>query len=162
MPPPRLVKVLFICTGNSCRSQMAEALLRHMGGDRFDVRSAGTNPAGFVHPLAVEAMRRLGVPTKGQTSKSWKQYADEPQDAIITVCDHAACAPAPRWTGTPARAHWSLPDPSFVGGTDDQRIVAAMAVAKQLQRWIDDLLKLPVADLDSAELQRELERIAAM
>jgi protein-tyrosine-phosphatase len=152
-------EILFVCTGNCCRSQMAEALLRHMGGSRFRVQSGGTNPAGYVHPLVVEAMGRLGVPVEGLSSKSWEIFAEEPQDAIITLCDVAALCPAPRWAGRPATAHWSLADPSFVPGNEETRVEAALAAARQLRGWLEDLLKLPIDELTAEQFEVELRRI---
>lgn len=154
-------RVLFICTGNCCRSQMAEALLRRLGGDRFDAFSAGSDPAGYVHPVAVEAMRRMGVSMDGQYSKSWTEFADRPLDAIITVCDSAAGRVCPTWPGRPATAHWGLPDPSFAPGTDEDRVHAALAVATQVRNWIEKLVRLPLADLDPKQRQAAIQAIAA-
>ena len=140
-------RVLFICTGNCCRSQMAEALLRHLGGKRFLAFSAGSHPAGYVHALTVEAMRRMGISTQGQYSKSWNEFADERMDIIITVCDSAASEVCPTWPGRPATAHWSLPDPSSVPGTPDERIEAAMVVARLARRWIEGLIALPLDEM---------------
>ncbi len=134
--------ILFVCTGNSCRSQMAEALLRHVGGDGFLAVSAGSHPAGFVHELAVEAMRRLGVPMIDPRSKSWDEFADAPLDVVITVCDNAAGETCPAWTGGPLTAHWPLTDPSFHNGTEEERIEFAVRVATRLQTKIEGLIGL--------------------
>lgn len=158
MPAP--YTVLFICTGNACRSQLAEAILRHLGGSRFIARSAGSNPAGYVHPLAIETLRSLGISTHGLYSKSWNEFANERNDIIITVCDHAATQPCPTWPGHPATAHWGLPDPSFHTGSDEDRLAAAQAVAHQLQLWIGQLVALPLDTLSPAQLKAELQRIA--
>jgi arsenate reductase len=158
--PAQPIRVLFICTGNSCRSQMAEALLRHMGGGRFEAASAGTHPAGYIHPLALDAMRELGVSTEGQHSKSCSDVAGDSHDLVITVCDHAACWPSPAWRGEPARGHWSLPDPSFVSGSPAERLSAALDVARTLQRWLGQLIELPLERLTREERQRQLARIA--
>jgi arsenate reductase len=154
-------RVLFICTGNCCRSQMAEALLRRLGGERFAAFSAGSNPAGYVHPLAVEAMRRMGISMDGQYSKSWDDFADTPMDIIITVCDSAASQVCPVWPGHPATAHWSLPDPSFMPGSDEERVEAALVVARQARQWIEKLIALPLqemSDLQRAAAIREIPR----
>ncbi len=153
-------RILFLCTGNSCRSQMAEALLRHLAGDRFVALSAGSHPAGFIHPLAIETMRRMNVPMEGQYSKSWNVFADEPLDVVITVCDHAAGQACPTWPGHPLVVHWDLPDPVFVKGTDDQRLAAARRVAEQLQDAIEGLIALPFDDLPPDRLRTELRRLA--
>ena len=98
------IKILFICTANACRSQMAEALLRHVGGDRFCALSAGAHPVGYIHPLATAAMDHLGADMTGQESKSWRQFAGEHVDLVITLCDSAAQEVCPNWTGPALRA----------------------------------------------------------
>jgi arsenate reductase len=152
-------RVLFLCTGNACRSQMAEALLRHLGGDRFVARSAGSDPAGFIHPLASETLQRLNVPMEGQCSKSWHAWAGQENDAVITLCDHAADQPCPVWPGHPATAHWGLPDPVFHPGPDEHRLAAAAEVAEQLQQWIRKLIALPLTELTPEQLQAKLRQI---
>lgn len=157
---PRPCRVLFVCTGNCCRSQMAEALLRHMGAERFVASSAGSNPAGYIHDLAIRTMERLGVSMDGQHSKSWHDVASDAHDIIITVCDSAATQACPTFPGHPVVAHWSLPDPSFMPGTDEERLQAAADVAATLQRWIGELIELPIEALGPEELKAELRRIA--
>jgi len=150
------VKVLFLCTGNSCRSQMAEAILRHLGGDRFDAFSAGSHPAGFVHPLAIEAMGRLNIPMDDPTSKGWDQFANFPFDAVITLCDAAAREACPLWPGSPVTAHWSLPDPSYHVGTEDERIEFSVRVAERLRMKTQGLIDLDWS-ADKVELARRLQ-----
>lgn len=152
--------VVFVCTGNSCRSQMAEALLRQMGGPRFIARSAGSHPAGYIHPLAIETMRRMGIPMNGQHSKSWNELAGETHHIIITVCDSAASQPCPVWPGHPATGHWSLPDPSLCPGADEERLAAAAGVADRLRRWLHQLIALPLETLTPEQVRSELRRIA--
>ncbi len=135
-------KVLFLCTGNSCRSQMAEAILRHLGGDRFEALSAGSYPAGFVHPLALEAMRRMNIPVTDPASKSWNEFATTRLDVVITVCDSAAAETCPIWPGAPIMAHWSLPDPAFHSGAEEERIEFTMRVARRLYAKIEGLVNL--------------------
>lgn len=135
-------RVLFLCTGNSCRSQMAEALLRQIGGDGFEALSAGSHPAGFVHPLALEAMRRMDVPVANLVSKSWNEFADRPVDVVITLCDDAAEEPCPVWPGDPIRVHWSLPDPAYFVGTEQDRIEFTMRIAERLSAKIRGLAAL--------------------
>jgi arsenate reductase len=135
-------RVLFLCTGNSCRSQMAEALLRRDGGDAFDSCSAGSHPAGFIHDLALEAMRQLGLDYARQSSKSWDEFKDTRIDAVITLCDSAAGQVCPAWRGSPLRAHWSLPDPAAFPGTQQERLDLAMCVAGRLEIKIRRLLEL--------------------
>lgn len=158
MPEP--YKVLFLCTGNCCRSQMAEALLRHIGGDAFEVRSAGSSPAGYIHPLVFDAMEALKVPVENQRSKSWNEFTADANDIIITLCDSAASEPCPTWPGHPATAHWSTPDPSFMPGTEKDRIEAATAIARRLKEKIERLTQLPLDDLSPEQLKTELNRIA--
>lgn len=154
MPDKR--KVLFLCTGNSCRSQMAESLLRHIAGDRFEACSAGSQPAGFIHELATEAMARMNVPISAQRSKSWNEFADIPVDVVITVCDNAAKEICPNWSGSPLTAHWSLPDPSFHPGTAEERTEFALRIANRLRTKIEGL-----AELDWTLAPEELtERLA--
>jgi arsenate reductase len=138
---------------------MAEALLKHMGGSRFNVRSAGSRLAGYVHPLAIETLRRMNIPTDKLYSKSWNEFANEPNDIIITVCDSAASEPCPVWPGRPATAHWSLPDPSFHPGTEEERLAFAAGVANKLKGWFEQLLKLPLDELSPQQLKTELQRI---
>ncbi|MDM8008874.1 MAG: arsenate reductase ArsC [Phycisphaerae bacterium] len=157
MPEP--YTVLFLCTGNSCRSQMAEALLRHLGGDRFRVISAGSHPAGFVHGLALETLQHMGVSAIGLYSKSWDEFAATPIDIVLTLCDHAAGQTCPAFPGPAVRAHWSLPDPAFVEGTDEQRLAFALQVAGRLRGWIEKLIGLPIDRFSPQQLRAELERI---
>jgi arsenate reductase (thioredoxin) len=159
MPPP--FRVLFICTGNCCRSQMAEALLRHLGGERFAVFSAGSQPAGFVHPLAVEAMRQLGISTDGQYSKGLDEFVGQTMDIIITVCDSAAADVCPRLPGKVPTAHWGLPDPSFAPGTAEDRLQAALIVARQAKSWIEQLIALPLETMTAEARQAAIRGIAA-
>jgi len=157
MPEP--YNILFLCTGNSCRSQMAEALLRHLGGSRFNAYSAGSHPAGYVHPLATESIRLMGISTAGQYSKSWDEFADTRIDIVLTLCDHAASQPCPVFPGPAVRAHWSLPDPVFAPGTDEERLAFAQLVANRLRSWIEQLIRLPLDILSPQQLRAALERI---
>ena len=158
MPEP--YKVLFICTGNACRSQMAEALLRRLGGERFIAHSAGTNPAGFVHPLAIEAMRRMGISLDKHRSKPVSEFADEPLDIVLTVCDHAARQPCPNWQGKSVLAHWSLPDPVLYPGPDHLRQEKANEVARLLTDYVRQLVALPIEQMSPQELRSTLYQIA--
>jgi len=148
--------VLFLCTGNSCRSQMAEAMLRQLAGDRFEAISAGTHPAGFLHPLVIDAMRQLKIPLTDQTSKSWDEFKDAAVDAVITVCDAAAGQACPVRPGHPLTAHWSLPDPVYHPGTDKERLAFTLLIAERLRTKIQGLAALDWSG-DRAELKRRLD-----
>lgn len=150
--------ILFLCTGNSCRSQMAEALLRKIGGDGFTALSAGSRPAGYVHDLAIETMRRMDVPMGSAESKSWDEFAETPVDVVITLCDEAAGETCPVWMGAPFCAHWSLPDPSFYLGNEEERIEFAMRVAARLRLKIEGLVAI---DFDAAReaIAQRLEQL---
>lgn len=154
------IRIAFICTGNSCRSQMAEAIMRQAGGTRFQVASAGSHPAGFIHPIAIETLAALGLSVQGQYSKSWTEIAKTPQDIIITVCDNAAGTACPRWKGQPVSAHWSLPDPSFHSGTDDERLAMAHSVAEALRKRAEALASLPLEQLAHEEIKQELQKLS--
>lgn len=131
-------RVLFLCTHNSARSQMAEGLLRHLGGDRFEAFSAGTE-ATQVRPLAIEAMAELGIDISGQESKTLDRYLGEPFDAVITVCDQAAEA-CPVFPGATRRLHWSFPDPSKATGTEAEQLAVYRTVRDAIRRRIEEEL----------------------
>ena len=138
-------RILFLCTHNSARSQMAEGLLRHLGGDRFEAFSAGTEATG-VRPLAITAMAELGIDITGQESKTLDRYLGEPFDAVITVCDQAneAC---PVFPGATQRLHWSVPDPSRAVGTDEEQRTVYRAVRDALRQQIEAELLAPQAEV---------------
>lgn len=149
-------RVLFLCTGNCCRSQMAEAILRRLGDDRFEALSAGSHPAGFVHPLAIDALALMDIPLDDPKSKSWDEFNDQMVDVVITVCDAAAAETCPSWPGSPICAHWSLPDPSFHPGTDEERLEFAISVAQRMRTKIAGLVGLDFTS-DPTELKRRLD-----
>lgn len=121
---------------------MAEAILRHVGGETFESLSAGSHPAGFVHGLAVAALQRLQVPLGEARSKSWDEFADQPLDVVITVCDNAAREHCPLWQGPAIKAHWSLPDPAYFAGTETDRIEFAVRVAERLLHKIRGMVAI--------------------
>jgi arsenate reductase len=154
--------VLFICTGNSARSILAEALLNDLGKGRFQAYSAGSHPKGFVHPLALATIERLQLPAADYRSKSWDEFAAPgapPLDFIFTVCDNAAGEVCPFWPGQPVTAHWGIPDPAAVEGSDEQRRKAFTDAALTLRRRIELFVSLPLERLDALSLQRELRAI---
>lgn len=153
---------LFICTGNSARSILAEGLLNKLGNGRFHAYSAGSHPKGEVHPLALAMLERLQLPTAGYRSKSWDEFVAPGApvfDFIFTVCDNAAGEVCPVWPGKPVTAHWGLPDPAAVEGTDEQQRKAFYDTAITLRRRIELFLALPLQRLDAMSLQRELRDI---
>ncbi len=151
--------VLFLCTGNSARSIMAEAILNHHANGRFIAHSAGSHPSGTVRPEALAQLASAGIPTINLRSKSWDEFATTPMDFIVTVCDNAASEPCPFWPGHPATAHWGLPDPAAATGTPPQIAAAFAAAFAILDRRITIFLALPLATLSPLDLQTELNRI---
>jgi arsenate reductase len=146
------LRVLFLCTGNSARSQIAEAVLRHRARGRFEVASAGTAPAPRVHPLAVEVLREHGIDWSGHRPKHVDELSETPWDLVITVCDQAkeACPVLP---GQPVFAHWGVPDPAAVEGDDEVRRHAFRDTLQSLSRRIDLLLALPVERLEQRAIE---------
>ncbi|QYX55582.1 arsenate reductase ArsC [Roseovarius sp. SCSIO 43702] len=154
--------VLFLCTGNSARSILAEAILTARGAGRFRGFSAGSHPSGAPHPRAIALLDQLGHDTSGLRSKSWDEFAepDAPKMAfIITVCDNAAGEVCPVWPGRPATAHWGLPDPAAVTGSDAQEALAFAETYRMLTRRIDAFTALPLETLDAMSLQSRLDAI---
>jgi arsenate reductase len=161
---PRLYNVLILCTGNSARSILGEALVNRLGRGRFRGFSAGSTPKGAVHPLALELLDGLKMPTAGMRSKSWDEFAAQgapPLDFIITVCDNAAGEMCPVWPGKPVTAHWGIPDPAAVEGTDGERRAAFRAAYDELARRIAAFVNLPIDSLDPAQVQQRLRELAA-
>jgi arsenate reductase (thioredoxin) len=154
--------VLFLCTGNSARSIMAEATLNHRGHGAFVAFSAGSHPTGKVRPEALEQLRIAGIPTEGLRSKSWDEFAkpESPQmDFIFTVCDNAANEVCPIWPGHPMTAHWGIPDPATAAGTPEQIARAFRDAYCLLDRRIQLFLSLPLSTLDRMATKREIDRI---
>ena len=154
--------VLFLCTGNSARSILAEALLNAAGKGRFHAYSAGSFPTGRVNPLALELLGRNGHPIEGLRSKSWDEFAKPgapPFDFVFTVCDAAAKEYCPVWPGKPVTAHWGVADPAAVQGTDEEKRRAFRDTYATLQRRVSLLANLPLGTLDRASLQRQLADI---
>ena len=154
--------VLFLCTGNSARSIMAEVMLNHLGKGRFKAHSAGSHPNGKVNPYSVETMQGFGLHTQGLRSKSWDEFAQAgapPLDFIITVCDNAAGEVCPVWPGRPVSAHWGVEDPAAAEGTDAEKRAAFRNAANILKRRIELLIALPIAKLDAPSLRTRLREI---
>ncbi|MCQ4165495.1 arsenate reductase ArsC [Tahibacter harae] len=158
----RVFNVLFLCTGNSARSILAEAILRHIGKDRFRAFSAGSHPAGAVNPHALALLQRLGIATDGLRSKSWDEF-EQPGapalDFVFTVCGNAAGEACPVWPGQPVTAHWGVPDPAAVEGTGQEKANAFREAFTTLQRRIELFTSLPFAALDRMALHDRLRDI---
>jgi arsenate reductase len=157
--------VLFICTGNSARSIIAEGLLNQLGSNRFKAFSAGSHPRGAVHPLAIETLRTLRIDDRGYSSKSWGEFAKDgvaPMDFVITVCDQAAGEVCPVWPGQPITAHWGVPDPAAVEDTEEGKKRAFMDTAVTLKRRIEFMLSLPMAKLERMAIQHEVREIGKL
>ena len=155
-------QILILCTGNSARSIMAEAIINTLGAGRFVAHSAGSQPAGRVHPLALEKLSAIGYPTAQLRSKSWDEFAaaDAPKmDFIITVCDNAAGEVCPFWPGQPISAHWGFPDPAAVQGSEAEQRAAFEQVFQRITQRVRLLLDLPLASLDALAIRRELQNI---
>ncbi|MEE4339635.1 arsenate reductase ArsC [Erythrobacter sp.] len=152
--------VLFLCTGNSARSILAEAILNHHGAGRFAAYSAGSNPAGRVNPFALTTLEKRGLPVDGFRSKSWSEYAEGPEfDLIFTVCDSAAAESCPVWPGRPISAHWGIPDPAAVEGHDTEKQAAFELAFERLKSRIDRFIALPIDSLRPEDLRHELAAI---
>ena len=154
--------VLFLCTGNSARSVMAEVLLNHWGNGRFRAYSAGSQPKGHVHPLTLETLVRSNLPTEGLRSKSWNEFSgpDAPKlDFVFTVCGNAAEEECPYWPGQPVTAHWGVDDPAAVEGTKEEKARAFNRALRELEARIKLFLSLPWGSLDRVTLQKKLRDI---
>lgn len=154
--------VLFICTGNSARSILAEGLLNHLGGGRFNAYSAGSHPTGIVNSFALRELQKFGIPAEGFRSKSWDEFSrDEAPllDFVFTVCDKAAGEVCPVWPGQPMSAHWGVADPAAIEGTDEHKQHAIREAALTLRRRIELLLSLPFTKLDTVALQTAVRDI---
>jgi protein-tyrosine-phosphatase len=158
-------RVLFLCTGNSARSILAECLLNRLGHGRFQALSAGSRPTGAVHPLALELLDREGFDTATLRSKSWDEFANAgaaPIDLVVTVCDAAAGEACPLFDGAPIRAHWGIPDPAACTGDDRQKRKAFRKAYRQLERRITEFVDLPFDALDDTTLTSTLDRIGKL
>jgi protein-tyrosine-phosphatase len=157
-----IYNVLFLCTGNSARSILAEVLLNHWGKGRFQAYSAGSFPKGAVHPMALDLLQSARLSVAGLRSKSWSEFARPgapAMDFIFTVCDQAAGEVCPIWPGNPMTAHWGVPEPGAAGRTAEELQAAFRTAFLILDRRISLFLCLPIASLDRLALQREVDRI---
>ena len=157
------MNVLFLCTGNSARSVLAEAYLNLAGKGRFNAFSAGSKPGGRVNPYALELLQKNHIPTEGLRSKSWDEFAvpGAPQmDIVLTVCDSAAAETCPYWPGQPMTAHWGVPDPAAVEGSDEDKRRAFLTAYSTLSNRINLLLSLSIDKLDRLTIKQKLDDIA--
>jgi arsenate reductase len=162
MTATKIYNVLFLCTGNSARSILAESLLKHWGNGKFRAFSAGSIPKGQVHPLALDLLKRMNLPAEGFRSKSWDEFAAQgapPIDFIFTVCDNAAGEVCPVWPGKPLTAHWGIEDPAAVAGADAEKAFAFRKALKELETRIKLFTGLPIESLDGMTLQAKLRAI---
>jgi arsenate reductase len=158
----RQYHVLFLCTGNSARSILAEALINHWGKGRFVGYSAGSRPVGRVNPVAVELLEHMQLPTAGLRSKSWDEFAAPgapPLDFVFTVCDNAAGEQCPFWPGQPMTAHWGVEDPAAVEGSDTEKWLAFRKAFRELENRIRIFVNLKISSLDRLSLQARLQEI---
>lgn len=165
MPADRIYNVLFLCTGNSARSILGEAVLNQLGADRFHGYSAGSHPKGEVHPMSLQVLTEAGIPTVGLRSKSWDEFAtpDAPQmDFVFTVCDSAAGETCPIWPGHPMTAHWGIEDPASVTGVELKRKAAFEDALRFMRNRVAAFINLPLASIDRMSLQTKLHGIGEM
>lgn len=161
----RVFNVLFLCTGNSARSIVAEAVLNHVGKDRFRAFSAGSLPKGEVNPFALELLEKNRFSVAELRSKSWDEFAapDAPHlDFVFTVCDNAAGEACPIWPGQPMTAHWGIEDPAAIGGSDEEKRRAFSTALRLLQTRISLFTSLPLGKLDAIAIKRELDGIGRL
>src|SRR3984885_5676382 len=150
MSAERIYNALFLCTGNSARSILAESLMNHWGRGRFRAFSAGSHPKGVVHPIALELLKQMKFPTERLRSKPWDEFAEPgapPIDFVITVCDNAADEVCPIWPGQPTKAHWGIPDPAAVEGSDTEKWMAFRDAFRALENRIKLFLSVPLASI---------------
>lgn len=164
MSKPAQYDVLFLCTGNSARSILAEAILNHRGAPTFRGFSAGSHPTGRVNPYALQQLEAAGLPAAGARSKSWEEFAKAgapKMHFVFTVCDNAAKETCPIWPGQPMTAHWGVPDPAAVDGSPEQIARAFREAFVLLDRRIALFLSLPLSSLDQLAIKKEIDRIGS-
>ena len=158
----RIYNIMVLCTGNSCRSVLGEALINHLGAGRFRAYSAGSHPKGVVNPYTIDLLQKNRLATEGLRSKDWEEFArpgSPPLDFVFTVCDDAAGEVCPVWPGQPMTAHWGIPDPAAAEGSDEYKRKAFFKAYNQLQHRLSIFVSLPMDKLDRLTLQRRLDEI---
>ena len=157
-----MYNILILCTGNSCRSILGEALFNHLGSGRIKAFSAGSHPIGQVNPDALATLARHGLSTLGYQSQSWNDFTDQQIDIVITVCDNAAGESCPVYLNSSVKAHWGLPDPAHISGTQQEIEAAFESTYDALQRRIETMLALPLEQLSDQKMGVELNKIGNM
>lgn len=157
-----MLNVFVICTGNSCRSVMGEALVNHLGKGRVKAFSAGSHPIGRINTGALATLKRHDLPTEGYQSQSWEDFEDTPMDIVITVCDNAAGETCPVYLTNAVRAHWGVSDPGHVEGTDEEKITAFEQTFATLKLRVEKMLELPLESLHKDKLMAELNAIGQL
>jgi len=157
-----MLNIFIICTGNSCRSILAEALFNHLGQGRLNAFSAGSHPVGKINDAALATLKRHGLPTEGYQSQSWEDFEEIPMDFVITVCDNAAGETCPVYLSKAVRAHWGVSDPGHVEGSDEEKIAAFEQTFATLKRRINKMLELPLETLPKEELMVKLNNIGQL
>jgi arsenate reductase (thioredoxin) len=158
----KVYNVLFLCTGNSARSIMAEKLMEHWGKGRFKAYSAGSHPNGKVNPFAIQTIKNHGLSTEGLRSKNWDEFSGEGAphlDFIFTVCDNAAGEVCPYWASHPMTAYWGVEDPAAVEGSDEEKLAAFRKIARYLENRIKLFVALPTSKLDNMRIKQEIDAI---
>lgn len=153
------MKILYICTHNRCRSILSEAITNHLAKGAFQAFSAGSQPAGQVHPLSLKYLAEQGIATEGLKSQSWDDFAAEQPDIVVTVCDSAAAEVCPVWFGDTAKVHWGLPDPSKLQGSEAEIREAFYTVMNTIEQRVQKLLALDLEQLTKAERQDALNTL---
>lgn len=155
------MKLLFICTHNRCRSILSEAIVNHLSAGKLIARSAGSQPAGVVHPLSLKYLDEAKIETHNLKSQSWDEFEEFEPDMVITVCDSAAKEACPVWFGQTLNLHWGLSDPSKLDGSENEVADAFRQTIAEITKRTNALLKLPLAELDQSQLQGEMEKLGA-
>jgi arsenate reductase len=157
-----MLKILVLCTGNSCRSVMAEGLLNHYGKDKVLAFSAGSFPTGNVHPMSLATLKRHGMSAQGYRSKSWDEFIDQPIDILITVCDNAAGEVCPIFPGKPIKTHWGVPDSAHYQGTSAEIEAEFDRIFTMLEKRVKAFLRLPFDKMTQEELLQKLNEIGEL
>jgi arsenate reductase (thioredoxin) len=155
------MKILYICTHNRCRSILSEAITNHVAGKFITAKSAGSQPAGVVHPLSILYLKEAEISVEGLQSQSWDEFEDFRPDVVITVCDSAAAEACPVWFGNAVKVHWGLSDPSKIEGSEEEKAQGFRACIAEITERVKKLLPLAAKDLTPAELKSELAKLGA-